>query len=112
MSPPKTTGRSEHDAQVATSVLVIGNCAAFNSMFNPSIFTTRSEFFHENGAVDENKKSIRIGYAVATVLSIATGWAASTMVKGNAPLWGAVIMQAIEIAGFEWAMAHPAGEGT
>lgn len=110
MSDTTTTGGANGSAVIATTILVIEAGAALMASFCPSWFTVRSDFFHDNGAVAGNRTSIRHGYTAAAVLTVATGWASSVMVRSSLPMVGAVLITGIEIAGYEYCVRHPARE--
>lgn len=103
-------GGPDGAATIATTILVIEAGAALMASFCPSWFTTRSEFFHDNGAVVGNIRSIRQGYTAAAVLTLATGWASSIMVRSALPMFGAALITGIEIAGYEYCVRNPARE--
>ncbi len=92
------------------TILVIEAGAALMASFCPSWFTVRSKFFNENGAREGNVKAIRHGYAAGGVLTLATGYASSYMVRSPLPMMGAVLITVLEIGGYEHAIRHPATE--
>lgn len=94
--------------QVATTVLVVEAAASLYAAFCPSWFTVRSPFFSEQRAADGNKRSIRQGYTCATLLVIPTGIASSYLVGSWLPLFGAVVIGAVMVGGYEYSIAHPA----
>ena len=96
--------------KVATTILVIESAASIYAAFCPSWFTTRSPFFHEQGARAGNVQSIRQGWMAATALTIPTGFAASYLVDSWLPLIGSLIISAVMIGGYEYSIAHPAAE--
>jgi hypothetical protein len=110
VSASPATGGGEGAAVIATTILVIEAGAALMASFCPSWFTVRSDFFHDNGAVEGNRTSIRHGYIAAAVLTMATGWASSVMVRSPLPMVGAALITGIEIAGYEYCVRHPARE--
>lgn len=94
--------------QVATTVLVVEAAASLYAAFCPSWFTTRSDFFHDQGSRAGNVQAIRQGYLAATALVIPTGIASSYLVGSWLPLIGAVAIGAVMIGGYEYSIAHPA----
>jgi hypothetical protein len=101
-------GLSKDDATVI--ILLIGEASGVFAGFCPSWFTVASPFFHEQEAKPGNIKRIRQGEVAATAIVLATGWAVSSRQTSNAPLWAAVIISAIFVAGYEYQIAHPSKE--
>lgn len=93
---------------VATTVLVMGEAAAFVSATCPSGFTISSPFFHEQGARAGNVKRIHQGLLGAGVLTAGTGWAAGRLVGSWLPLVGGIAAWAALGGWLEWCMRHPA----
>lgn len=102
------TPSTARGGQIATAILVVEAGAALMASFCPSWFTVRSPFFHEQEARQGNITSIRQGYTAAAVLTMATGWASSYMVRSPLPLIGAALITALEIGGYEYSITHPA----
>lgn len=105
-------GDSAKGGLVATSVLVIATAAGTYSSFLPSWFTISSTFFNEQGSRVGNVKRIRQGEIAATAFTIVEGAAASYLVGSPVPIVAAVAVGAIMVAGYEYALAHPASEET
>lgn len=105
-----TAGGTRNGGTVATTVLVIGEGAALFAAFCPSWFTVRSPFFHDQAAKDGNIAAIRQGELAGTVITVAVGAAGAAMVGSPLPLWGAVLVSAVMIVGYEWSIAHPSTE--
>lgn len=97
---------------VATAVLVIATAAGTYSSFLPSWFTISSTFFNEQGSRDGNVKRIRQGEIAATAFTLVEGGAASYLVKSPIPLIAAAAVGVVMVAGYEYALAHPATEET
>lgn len=100
--------RGDVGGQIATSILVIEAGASLYAAFCPSWFTVRSPFFHEQNARAGNVRAIRQGETVATVLTLAAGWASAVLVDSWLPAIGAAVVAAVMIAGYEYSMTHPA----
>lgn len=96
--------------RVAAFVLVVEAGASLFAAFNPSWFTTRSDFFHDQKSRAGNIRAMRHGETAATILTLATGWASSTLVDSWLPMAGAVVICAVMIGGYEYSMRHPAAE--
>jgi hypothetical protein len=99
---------SKDDATIL--ILLIGEASGVFAGFCPSWFTVSSDFFHDNGAVEGNKKRIRQGEIAATAIVVSTGWAVSARSPGWVPLYASIGISAIFIGGYEWAIAHPSRE--
>lgn len=97
---------------VATAVLVIATAAGTYSSFLPSWFTISSTFFNEQGSRDGNVKRIRQGEVAATLFTIVEGGAASYLVRSPVPIIAAAAVGAVMVAGYEYALAHPATDET
>jgi len=93
---------------VAMTILVMESAASIYAAFCPSWFTTRSPFFHDQGAREGNIQSIRQGWMAATALTIPTGIATSYLVHSWLPLFGAVAISLVMIGGYEYSISHPA----
>lgn len=96
-------------AEIAASILVVQAGIGFMTAFCPDVFTTRGPDFHDPGTRAANIGTLREGYTVAAVLTLATGIAASVMIGSNLPLAGALAVTALEIAAYEYACRHPTG---
>lgn len=97
---------------VATAVLVIATAAGTYSSFLPSWFTISSTFFNEQGSREGNVKRIRQGEIAATAFTLVEGGAASYLVKSPIPLIAAAAVGIVMVAGYEYALAHPAAAET
>ncbi len=91
-------------------VLLIGEASGVFAGFCPSWFTVASPFFHEQEAKAGNVKRIRWGEVAATAIVLGTGWAVSSRQTSNVPLYGAAIISAIFVAGYEYQIRHPSTE--
>lgn len=94
--------------QIATTILVMGEAAAIYSSFLPSWFTISSPFFHEQSAVEGNRKRIRQGEIAASLLTIGVAFAGSAMTASPWPLVGGLATAAVMVAGYEYALRNPA----
>lgn len=94
--------------QIATTILVMGEAAAIYSSFLPSWFTISSPFFHEQGAVEGNRRRIRQGELAASILTVGVAFAGSAMTGSPFPLIGGIVTAAIMVAGYEYALRNPA----
>lgn len=99
----------QSDADIV--ILLIGMASGVFAGFCPSWFTVASPFFHEQNAKDGNIKRIRWGEAAATIIVVATGWAVSNNTNRAAPLFAAIGISAVFVAGYEYMIAHPSTEG-
>jgi len=96
-------------AVIGMTILVIGSAAGLYSSFCPSWFTVSSDFFNTKGRTG-NERRIRQGETAATALSLLEG-AGSTLITQNfLPFIGSVVISAVMVAGYEWAMAHPSSD--
>jgi hypothetical protein len=96
-------------ATIGMTILVIGSAAGLYSSFCPSWFTVSSDFFNTKGRTG-NERRIRQGEAAATALSLLEGAGSALIVRNALPFIGAVIISAVMVAGYEWAMAHPSSD--
>lgn len=90
------------------AVLVVETSASLFAAFCPSWFTVRSSFFHAQSAREGNISAIRQGEAAATIITLATGWAVSTISDSPLALGAAAIMCIVMIGGYEYSITHPA----
>lgn len=97
--------------RIAISILIIGEASGVFAGFCPSWFTVSSPFFHEQAAREGNVKRIRWGEAAATLIVLATGWAASAQSGDPTPLIASILISAIFIFGYEYMIRHPATGG-
>jgi hypothetical protein len=95
---------------IAGTILVVAEVPNLYSSVLPSWFTISSPFFHEQGSHEGNVRRIRQGEMVATAEALAIGWGASVMFKSWLPFYGVVVMTAIQLIGYEYALNHPASE--
>lgn len=102
-NPLSVTGES-----VAMAVLVAFEAPNLYSGLLPSMFTISSPFFHEQSAREGNCRRIRQGELIATGLSVGIALAASKLTKSYLPLYATLVMDAVLIACYEYALAHPA----
>jgi hypothetical protein len=93
---------------VAVTVLIVGASSGVYAQFGPSMFTISSDFFHENGKVEGNKKRIRHAEILGTIITLGMGWAGSVLTKSPIPLVGSALYSAASIGAWEYSMAHPA----
>jgi hypothetical protein len=101
-------GANLHNAvAVSTTVLIVGAASGVYAQFGPSMFTISSDFFHD-GHVEGNKRRIRNAEILGTAITLAMGWAGSVLTRSMLPFAGAAIYSGISVAGWEYAMAHPA----
>lgn len=96
---------------ITIMILLIGEASGVFASFNPSWFTVSSPFFHSQEARDGNIKRIRWGETAASVIVIATGWAVYRRTGHVLPLYAAIAISALFVAGYEFMIAHPASEG-
>lgn len=101
-------GSAAGGGQVATTILVMGEAAAIYSSFLPSWFTISSPFFHEQSAVEGNRRRIRQGELAASILTVGVAFAGSAMTGSPFPLIGGLVTAAIMVAGYEYALRNPA----
>lgn len=104
-------GQTSMSGAVAVTVLIIGASSGVYAQFGPSMFTISSDFFHENGAVDGNKRRIRNAEVIGSVITVAMGWAGSILTRNLLPLIGSAIYAGVSVGAWEYAMAHPASQG-
>ena len=102
---------AEAGGKVAATILAIGEVWASASALGPSVFTIRSPFFHEQAAKRGNIGSIRFAEAGVVVLGTLIGGATSYLVRSPWPLAGSILAAGIQVGAWEWAIAHPVGEG-
>jgi len=95
---------------ITIMILLIGEASGVFASFNPSWFTVSSPFFHSQEAKEGNIKRIRWGEAAATIVVVATGAAVTYRTGKRLPLYAAVAISALFIAGYEFMIAHPAAE--
>jgi hypothetical protein len=93
---------------VAMAVLVAFEAPNLYSGLLPSMFTISSPFFHDQGAAEGNRRRIRQGEIIATGLSVGIALAASRITNSYLPLYATLIMDAVLIGCYEYALAHPA----
>lgn len=100
------------DADTAgVAALVAADAAAFLSGVNPSLFTMRA-FRSEGGEKAETTKTdIRIGSAIGGLLAIIVGIGATLITKSWWPLVVTVLVLAVMIGSYEWAIANPHNRG-
>jgi len=91
-------------------ILLIGEASGVFAGFCPSWFTVSSPFFHEQEAKAGNVKRIRWGEIAATTIVVATGWAVSARSGKKAPLWAAMAICGVFVAGYEYMIANPSKE--
>lgn len=104
--------RAEFSQQdLAISIMLIGEASGVFAGFCPSWFTVSSPFFHDQDAKEGNVKRIRWGELAATMIVVATGWAAMQVTNSVHPLWISVAICAIFVAGYEYMIANPSKEG-
>lgn len=94
--------------RIAITILIVGEASGVFAGFCPSWFTVSSPFFHEQDAKQGNIKRIRWGELAATLIVLATGWAASTQSGDWVPLIASILISGVFIAGYEYMIAHPA----
>lgn len=105
---PGIPGGTARGGEIATTILVMGEAAAIYSSFLPSWFTISSPFFHEQGAVEGNRRRIRQGEIAASFLTIGVAFAGSAMTGSPWPLLGGIITAGVMVAGYEYALRNPA----
>jgi hypothetical protein len=93
---------------ITIMILLIGEASGVFASFNPSWFTVSSPFFHSQEAKDGNIKRIRWGEIAATAIVVGTGWAIWQRTGDIVPLFAAIMISALFVAGYEYMMAHPA----
>lgn len=91
-------------------ILLVGEASGVFASFNPSWFTVSSPFFQEQKSHDGNVKRIRWGEVAASAIVIGTGWAVAYNSNDKTPLYAAIGISALFVAGYEYMMAHPATE--
>lgn len=91
-------------------ILLVGEASGVFASFNPSWFTVSSPFFQEQGAQAGNRKRIRWGEIAASAIVIGTGYAVAYNSDDKTPLYAAIGISALFVAGYEYMMAHPATE--
>jgi len=92
-------------------ILLIGEASGTFAGFCPSWFTVSSPFFHEQDAKDGNVKRIRWGELAATAIVVATGAAVTATTNSSIPLYAAIGICVIFVAGYEYMIANPSTEG-
>lgn len=93
---------------VAATVLLMGQIPNNFSGPLPSFFTISSDFFQAADSVDGNRRRIRMGEAFGAVLTAVEGVAVSALTGSAWPLAASLLMAGLLIAGYEWALRHPA----
>lgn len=96
------------NGSLATTILIIGAGAGTFASFCPSWFTVRSPFFHEQNARAGNIAAIRQGEVAGAVVTIGTGVAAASLTGSVLPLFGALVISGIMVAGYEYSIRNPA----
>jgi hypothetical protein len=96
---------------VTIMILLIGEASGVFASFNPSWFTVSSPFFHSQECKEGNIKRIRWGEIAASIIVVATGAAVMYRTGQRLPLYAAVAISALFIAGYEFMIAHPASDG-
>lgn len=92
-------------------ILLIGEASGTFAGFCPSWFTVSSPFFHEQDAKEGNVKRIRWGELAATAIVVATGAAVTVTTGSPIPLYAAVGICVVFVAGYEYMIANPSTEG-
>lgn len=92
-------------------ILLIGEASGTFAGFCPSWFTVSSPFFHEQDAKEGNVKRIRWGELAATAIVVATGAAVTSTTGSQIPLYAAIGICVIFVAGYEYMIANPSTEG-
>ena len=95
---------------IAIIILLIGEASGVFAGFCPSWFTVSSPFFHEQEAKAGNVKRIRWGEAAATMICVATGWAAAQASGTKVPLYASIAICGVFIGGYEYMIAHPSSQ--
>lgn len=95
---------------IGISILAAGDAANFYSGALPSFFTISSDFFQKGGSQKGNVKRIRQGEILATGLSLSVGLGASLVAGNWLPLVATSVVCAVLIAGYEFALRHPASQ--
>ena len=91
-------------------ILLIGEASGVFAGFCPSWFTVSSPFFHEQSAKEGNVKRIRWGEVAATGIVVGTGWAVTARTGRKLPLFAAMGICGIFVAGYEYMIANPSSE--
>jgi hypothetical protein len=92
-------------------ILLIGEASGTFAGFCPSWFTVSSPFFHEQDAKEGNVKRIRWGELAATAIVVATGAAVTATTDSPIPLYAAIAICVVFVAGYEYMIANPSTEG-
>jgi hypothetical protein len=100
----------DKNAQINTSILLVGTASGIFAGFCPSWFTVASPFFHAQEAREGNVKRIRWGEAAATVIVVAMGVAVAKEHRSSMPLIAALAICGIFVGGYEYMIAHPSTE--
>jgi len=95
---------------ITVIILLIGEASGVFAGFCPSWFTVSSPFFHEQEYREGNVKRIRWGEAAATAIVLATGGAVSWRTHDPVPFIASLAICGVFIGGYEYMIAHPAGE--
>ena len=92
-------------------ILLIGEASGTFAGFCPSWFTVSSPFFHEQAAKEGNIKRIRWGELAASAIVLATGAAVTASTSRPIPLYAAIGICVVFVAGYEYMIANPSTEG-
>ncbi len=95
---------------IGISILAAGDAANFYSGALPSFFTISSDFFQGQGSRAGNVKRIRQGEILATALSLSVGLGASLVAGNWLPLLATAAVCTVLVAGYEFALHHPASQ--
>ena len=98
---------SEAADDITIIILLIGEASGVFAGFCHSWFTVSSPFFHEQGAREGNIKRIRWGEIAATAIVTATGAAVTHRTGKKLPLFAALGICGVFVAGYEYMIANP-----
>jgi hypothetical protein len=96
-------------AVVAATIAGVGASAALFATFAPTFYEMRAE---DHADIVAHRTSIRHGYTAAAALTLASGWASAALLGNGLPFVAAVAVAGVQIAGYEYWIAHPAREET
>lgn len=95
-------------AVVGLSLLAMGDAAAFQSAFCPSIFTVRA-FRARSDHSAHTANDVRGGMALGSALALGVGYGASLVSESVYPLLATAAAMALFWAAYEWALRNPRG---
>lgn len=101
-------GGTSAGGSLAASILLITTVPNNYSGVLPSMFTISSDFFHEQGSIEGNRKRIRQGEVIGSALTLAEGLAVSYLTGSALPFAMAVGIGIFLVGCYEYSLRNPA----